>query len=108
MQILCQTGVNNCKGYHILGFRIFGTSLAYAYLFICVNCSKKRENSHNKDRSRVVKTKNSGVYIRKASRVVKREKFRPGIYEKIFLKKILKNILTFIKLSFIIRNIKNI
>lgn len=63
MQILCQTGVNNCKGYHILGFRIFGMSLAYAYLCICVNCSKKRENSHNKVESRVVKTKKfRGIY----------------------------------------------
>ena len=62
-------------------------SLAYAYLCICVNCSKKRENSHNKDRLRVVKTKNSGAYIHKTSRVVKRENFRPGIYEKFFLKK---------------------
>lgn len=58
---------------------------------------------------RVVKTKISrGIYAG-TTRVVKREKFRPGIYEKnVFKKKILKNILTFRKSSFIIRTIKNI
>lgn len=52
-----------------------------------MNCSKKRENSNNEVGSRVVKTKKFRAYIRKAARVVKREKFRPGIYEKFFFKK---------------------
>lgn len=73
-----------------------------------MNCSKKRENSNNEVGSRVVKTKISRVYTEGIARVVKREKFRPGIYEKNVLKKILKNILTFKKSSFIIRTIKNI
>lgn len=55
-----------------------------------MNCSKKRENSHNKVGSRVVKTKKFRGICTQATRVVKREKFRPGIYEKNFLKKILK------------------